>query len=56
MVAIRATDPAAIETPRWAQLFSRANRALMGVDVTYANLVAPEEELAAAIGSGSTSE
>jgi hypothetical protein len=49
MVAIRVTDPATVETPGWARLFSRANRAVAGADVTYASLVAPEEEVARTI-------
>jgi hypothetical protein len=49
MVAVRTSDPAAVEVPRWARLFSRANRAMLGADVFYTNLAMPETELAAAI-------
>ncbi len=49
MVAIRATDPAAVETPRWARLLSRASRAVVHADATYSSLVAPEQDLAEAI-------
>jgi hypothetical protein len=49
MVALRTSDPAAVEVPWWARLFSRANRAMLGADVFYANLAMPETELEAAI-------
>lgn len=49
IVAVRASDPGAVEKPGWAGLFARANRAVLDADVTYASLVAPEEELAETI-------
>ncbi len=49
MVAVRAVDPTAVEMPRWARLFARANRALADGDVYYTSLTVPEEEVADAI-------
>jgi hypothetical protein len=50
LVFLRATDPRAIEKPRWTGLFTRANRSMIDADVTYGALIASEHELVDAIG------
>jgi hypothetical protein len=49
MVAVVASDPAAIETSSLGLLLSRAGRATTGADLTFAGLVAPLETLRDAI-------
>ena len=49
MVAVRVTDPSAVESPGWARVFSRLNRSMLDADVFYAGLSVPEAELQAAI-------
>jgi hypothetical protein len=49
MVAIRTTDPGAVDAGKIGGWLGRANRGLIGADATYSGLEVPEEQLAEAI-------